>query len=157
MTLTQIGYGLGLLLIVPLADLVENRRLALMILGIAVIGLLLSSLAKNASVFLLAASLVGLGSVAVQVLVPYAAHLASDAQRGCAVGNVMGTHARHYVGAPGGKHGDVFGELALGFSAGRARHVDSFYFTALRVVATSCHHKLALPRDVAIDVALMLA
>lgn len=82
-TLTQIGYGLGLLVIVPLADLVENRRLALMILGIAVIGLLLSSLAKNAGVFLLAASLVGLGSVAVQVLVPYAAHLAA----GRAVGN----------------------------------------------------------------------
>jgi predicted MFS family arabinose efflux permease len=88
-TLTQIGYGTGLLLVVPLADLFENRRLVLLLMGVATLGLLASALAPNAAAFLAAALLVGVGSVAVQVLVPYAAHLTPEAQRGRAVGNVL--------------------------------------------------------------------
>src|SRR3954462_257395 len=45
-TLTQIGYGLGLLLIVPLGDLMENRRLVLTLIllaAVALIGAALSS------------------------------------------------------------------------------------------------------------------
>ncbi|MCX8999406.1 MFS transporter [Rhizobiaceae bacterium BDR2-2] len=88
-TLTQIGYGTGLLLIVPLGDLVENRRLTLVLIGIATIGLVGAALSPHALPFLLASLLIGLGSVAVQVLVPYAAHLAPEAIRGRVVGNVM--------------------------------------------------------------------
>ncbi len=89
-TTTQAGYGIGLLLIVPLGDLVENRRLVVSILGLAMMALLGAGLATGPGGFLLASLLIGLGSVAVQVLVPYAAHLAPDATRGRAVGNVMG-------------------------------------------------------------------
>jgi predicted MFS family arabinose efflux permease len=88
-TMTQIGYGLGLLLIVPLADLVENRRLVLLLTLLAACALVGAALATNAAVFLIVSLLVGIGSVAVQVLVPYAAHLASDATRGQTVGKVM--------------------------------------------------------------------
>lgn len=88
-TLTQLGYGLGLLLIVPLGDLFENRRLTISILAIGALGLLISGLADSSIPFLAASFLVGLGSVAVQILVPYAAHLAPDASRGRIVGNVM--------------------------------------------------------------------
>ncbi|BES83328.1 hypothetical protein PEC302110_04250 [Pectobacterium araliae] len=41
-TLTQVGYGIGLLFVVPLGDLFENRRLALTILAIGAVGLLIS-------------------------------------------------------------------------------------------------------------------
>jgi predicted MFS family arabinose efflux permease len=88
-TLTQIGYAAGLLFIVPLGDLVENRRLVLNLLGITIIGLLGMGLAGHPAPFLAAAMLTGVGTVSVQVLVPYAAHLAPPASRGRVIGNVM--------------------------------------------------------------------
>jgi len=88
-TLTQLGYGIGLLLVVPLGDLVENRKLIATLTGLAMLALLGAGLSTQPATFLTAAFLVGLGSVAIQVLVPYAAHLASDALRGRIVGNVM--------------------------------------------------------------------
>ena len=88
-TLTQIGYGLGLLLIVPLGDLLENRRLVLTLVGLAAVALVGAAFAWSPSLFLLASLCIGLASVAVQVLVPFAAHMAPDASRGAVVGNVM--------------------------------------------------------------------
>ena len=88
--LTQFGYGVGLLLLVPLGDLVENRRLVRGLLLMATSGLVVSALAPNAPTFFAAAILIGLGSVAVQVLVPYAAHMAPEDQRGRVIGNVTG-------------------------------------------------------------------
>ncbi len=88
-TMTQIGYGAGLLLIVPLGDLVENRRLVLTVLSVAILALAGAAASTEAVPFLVAALFIGLGSVAVQILVPYAAHLAPEAVRGRVVGNVM--------------------------------------------------------------------
>ncbi len=88
-TLTQLGYGAGLLLIVPLGDIVENRRLILVLVTAAALALLAAALSRHPVPFLLSALAVGLASVAVQVLVGYAAHLAPDASRGQVVGNVM--------------------------------------------------------------------
>ncbi|WP_018150866.1 MFS transporter [Leeia oryzae] len=88
-TLTQIGYGIGLLFIVPLGDLIENRRLVLCLMGMGIFALLMAALSGQAWMFLASSLLIGLGSVAVQVLVPYAAHLAPEATRGQVVGNVM--------------------------------------------------------------------
>lgn len=88
-TLIQIGYGAGLLLIVPLADLVENRRLICSLLGASAIALGCAAVAASAPVFLLAAVCIGLASVAAQVVVPFAAHLAPEHARGRVVGNVM--------------------------------------------------------------------
>lgn len=88
-TLTQIGYCLGLLFIVPLGDLVENRRL--IVSGLVATGGALA-LAANASAawqFLLAALAIGLGAVVAQVLVPFAAHMAPEATRGQTVGKVV--------------------------------------------------------------------
>ena len=59
-TLTQIGYGLGLLLIVPLGDLLENRRLILTMIGMAALALIAAELSPTASAFLAAALLIGL-------------------------------------------------------------------------------------------------
>ncbi|ABM56809.1 MFS transporter [Verminephrobacter eiseniae] len=88
-TMTQIGYGAGLLLIVPLGDLFENRRLTLVLVVLAAVALLAAGASTQPGFFLAASLFVGLGTVAVQVLVPYAAHMAPEAERGRVVGNVM--------------------------------------------------------------------
>lgn len=88
-TLTQIGYVVGLLFIVPLSDIVENRRLTIITLMVAVGALLVAAFAANAPLFLTASLFIGAGSVVAQILVPYATYLASEEQRGRVVGNVM--------------------------------------------------------------------
>ena len=89
-SLTQIGYAIGLFFIVPLADLVENRRLLIATTLLAVAGLGAATLVRTPGLFLFVSLLIGFGSVAVQILVPLAAHFAPDATRGRVVGNVMG-------------------------------------------------------------------
>lgn len=88
-TMTQVGYGIGLLLIVPLGDLFENRKLVMTVIALGAAALLASGLAITPGIFLTAALFIGIGSVAVQILVPYAAHLATEETRGRVVGNVM--------------------------------------------------------------------
>jgi predicted MFS family arabinose efflux permease len=87
-TMTQLGYGAGLLLIVPLGDLVENRRLVLGVTSLGALALLGAAYSTHPLPFLVAGVFIGLGSVAVQILIPYAGHLAPAATRGRAVGNV---------------------------------------------------------------------
>ncbi|MFD5467765.1 MFS transporter [Kitasatospora sp. NPDC127059] len=88
-TLTQIGYGVGLVVLVPLGDIFENRRLIMVTLVACAVALLAGSAASNAGLFLAASLVIGLSSVVVQMLVPFAAHLAPDETRGQVVGNVM--------------------------------------------------------------------
>lgn len=88
-TLTQIGYTLGLLFIVPLGDLLENRRLVFLGLLFTGAALAVAAVATSAALFLAAALAIGVGSVVAQVLVPFAAHLSKEATRGQAVGKVV--------------------------------------------------------------------
>lgn len=88
-TLTQIGYGIGLLFIVPLGDILENRKLVVTLLLFTAVVLAIAAVVKSATLFLATSLFIGLGSVAAQILVPYAAHLSPDATRGRNVGNVM--------------------------------------------------------------------
>jgi predicted MFS family arabinose efflux permease len=88
-TITQIGYGLALLLLVPLGDLVENRRLVVNTLRALTLVLLLVAFAPNAAAFMFAALMVGIGASATQMLIPIAAHLSDDESRGRVIGKVM--------------------------------------------------------------------
>ncbi|PNG24420.1 MFS transporter [Methylocella silvestris] len=88
-TFTQIGYGLGLVLIVPLGDVFENRRLIAFCLAGSVVALTGFALAPTAAAGLSAALLLGLACVSAQIIVPYAAQLASEDTRGRVVGDVM--------------------------------------------------------------------
>ncbi len=88
-TITQLGYAAGLLLVVPLGDIVDRKRLIVLILLASTVALGVAAVAPGLLAFTLACVLVGLGSVAAQVLVPFAASLAGDSERGRVVGTVM--------------------------------------------------------------------
>jgi predicted MFS family arabinose efflux permease len=88
-TLTQIGYTIGLLFVVPLGDLLENRRLIVTGLLFTSAMLVLAAFSTSAWMFLAAALGIGLGSVAAQIIVPFAAHLSKEATRGHTVGKVV--------------------------------------------------------------------
>lgn len=88
-TLTQIGYVVGLLFIVPMGDIVDNRKLVVVSLLLTATALVITAVSKQSVTFLAASFVIGLGSVAAQVLVPFASYLASDSSRGRVVGNVM--------------------------------------------------------------------
>lgn len=89
-TLSQVGYGLGLILLVPLGDLLDRRRLILVQTVLAVVALALVAWAPNSTLLLLGMALTGVLAVVAQVLVAHAASLASDASRGRVVGMVTG-------------------------------------------------------------------
>jgi predicted MFS family arabinose efflux permease len=86
---TLLGYAAGLFLLVPLADLAENRRLIVRMLTGAVLAAGAAALAPNAP--FLMAFLFALGALcsAIQILVPIVAAMAPAAQRGRVIGDVM--------------------------------------------------------------------
>ncbi len=88
-TLTQLGYAAGLILLVPLGDLLENRALIVRTVAATSLALALAAAAPDGTIFFIAALLIGLTASAVQMIVPMAAHLASSQVRGKVVGNVM--------------------------------------------------------------------
>lgn len=87
-TATQAGYAVGLLFIVPLGDLLNRKKLILTQLLLSALALCAVGLAQTWGVLLGAMVLVGLMAVVVQVVVAYAATLASPEQRGEAIGTV---------------------------------------------------------------------
>lgn len=88
-TLSQAGYAVGLALLVPLGDLVVRRRLVPAVLAITTVGLILSAIAPSVMMLIGVALLVGVGSVAAQILVPMAASMAKAGEQGRVVGTVM--------------------------------------------------------------------
>jgi predicted MFS family arabinose efflux permease len=88
-SVTQIGYGIGLFLLVSLSDLVENKRLVLITLSCTTLGLVGAALSTGAIPFFAASFLVGFCSTGAQVLLPFVAYLVPEARRGRVLGNVM--------------------------------------------------------------------
>jgi len=88
-TATQIGYAAGLILLVPLGDLHERRRLLVVLLSLTTLGLLGAAAAPGLGALAIALCCVGLTSVVAQILVPFAATLAAERERGRVVGTVM--------------------------------------------------------------------
>ncbi|NHN83565.1 MFS transporter [Acetobacter musti] len=89
-TLTQLGYGAGLFFLVSLGDIIENRRLTLMLTAGLVLSLAGVLTSTSPGVFLLSSFAVGVCSVGSQVLVPLATWLSPPAMRGRVIGNIMG-------------------------------------------------------------------
>jgi predicted MFS family arabinose efflux permease len=135
-TCSQMGYGLGLLLIVPLGDLLERRGLVVVMSLLAAAGLLLTATARSLAMVLTGTVLTGLFAAVAQVLVPFAATLAAPEQRGKVVGTVMS--------------GLLLGILLARTVAGLLANLGSwrtvYWVGALAMTATAVVLRRALPR-----------
>src|SRR6201991_3877179 len=87
-TVTQVGYLLGLILIVPLGDLINRRVLIVAGAVIAAAALVAVAVSPNPLMFLIASGIVGVASVVQQVIIAYAAVLSSPGTRGRILGIV---------------------------------------------------------------------
>ena len=85
-TVVQIGYAIGLVLLLPMGDLIENRRLTSSMLVVTAIALVVAGSASGLGIFLAASVFIGVTSVVAQILIPFAAHLAPEESRGRIVG-----------------------------------------------------------------------
>ena len=88
-TLTQIGYALGLAFVVPLGDLIARRRLAVGIFLVAACMMGVGSVLSTFVPFAIVTFVIGLVSVGGQVLIPFAADLAEPGERGRVIARVM--------------------------------------------------------------------
>ena len=89
LTATQVGYALGMILLVPLGDARERRSLVVTTLACSVPALLLIAASRSVPALIASSLLVGASSSVVQMIVPYAVDLAPVEQRGRVVGTVM--------------------------------------------------------------------
>lgn len=88
-TATQVGYALGVLLLVPLGDTCNRRKLIPLLMLCAAAALAASALAPGFGFLLAALCLVGISTVAGQLITPLASELAAPADRGKIVGTIV--------------------------------------------------------------------
>nr|WP_292387628.1 MFS transporter [Methanosarcina sp. UBA5] len=88
-TATQLGYAIGLLLLVPLGDLMERRRLIVSQFLVLALSLIFAATASTGRALLGASLCIGFSASVTQQIIPAAASLASDNRRGAVIGSVM--------------------------------------------------------------------
>ena len=88
-TVSQLGYIIGLVLLVPLGDRLDRRRLLTATSALTAIALAAMGLASSFHMLAVMAALAGFTSVTAQILVPLSAHLAEPSRRGRVVSAVM--------------------------------------------------------------------
>jgi predicted MFS family arabinose efflux permease len=88
-TASQVGYAIGLVLLVPLGDLLERRKLVTRILVVTALALAATAAAPSFTLLAGGLAVVGVTSVVAQILVPMASTLAAEPEKGRVVGKVM--------------------------------------------------------------------
>jgi predicted MFS family arabinose efflux permease len=86
---TQVGYALGLLLFVPLGDVLERRALMMRMYGAVVVALLLVAMAPSLAWLIAGSVVLGLLASVTHIVLPIAPDLVTDKERGRAIGTVM--------------------------------------------------------------------
>jgi predicted MFS family arabinose efflux permease len=132
---TQLGYGSGLLVFVPLGDSVERRTLIVgSIIGTALI-LLSTAFSATLPFLILVSYLLGLICIAPQLIVPYAAGIAEPKARGRTVGIVMS----------GLLIGILFSRSVSGFIGARAGWQAVYFIAAGGMLLLALMSALVLP------------
>lgn len=88
-TMTQIGFATGMVLVSPLGDRMDRRRLILWQIAGICVALVLAATATTLAALVGASLLIGLFATMAQQAGPFAAELAPSEQRGHAIGTVM--------------------------------------------------------------------
>lgn len=89
MTVIQIGYGMGILFLIPLGDVYPKKSLILLKFTLLCVATAMTGLAQNYELLLIGCFAIGIFATTAQDIVPFAADLASDSKRGSVIGTVM--------------------------------------------------------------------
>lgn len=113
--LTQVGYAVGLFLLVPLGDMLERKKQILTTTAVAIISLLLAAVSKSFILLQIASVFIGITSIVPQLILPLAANLSTDEERGKNIGIIMSGLLVGILGsrAISGTVGDLFGWRAV--------------------------------------------
>ena len=135
-TISQLGYVVGLALVVPLGDLHERRRLITFTMLVTAAGMVVAATAPAFAVFGAALAVVGVSSVVAQVIVPMSSSLSTDHERGSVVGTVMS----------GLLIGILLARTISGLLAAALGWRVVFWFAAAAMVILAATLRRALPR-----------
>lgn len=82
----QVGYALGILFVVPLADLVAPRRLLRWLMAVTALGLFGAAIVPDVGALAVASAVIAAATVVPQILIPVAASMVEGAHRGRVIG-----------------------------------------------------------------------
>ena len=86
---TQVGYAAGLLLFVPMGDVMERRALMMRMYAAVVVALVAVACAPSLAWLIAGSVVLGMLASVTHIVLPIAPDLVSDSQRGRAIGTVM--------------------------------------------------------------------
>lgn len=87
--IAQIGYVLGLMLLVPLGDFLNKRKLIVSLMVFAALSQILLSLSSNLSTLYLFTLCATFGAISAQVLIPFASSISPPESSAATVGKLM--------------------------------------------------------------------
>lgn len=88
-TVTQIGYALGLFFLVPLLDVLENKKLIIFTIALNVLALVFMGISESFYRLILMSLCIGISASSVQMIVPFGASMSPAESRGATVGKIM--------------------------------------------------------------------
>ena len=136
--LTQLGYALGLLFLVPLGDVVDRRKLIIRVAALSSLSLSAAFFAPSFLLFALSSFFIGLLSIVAQIIIPYAAVMAGPANRGKVTGRMLG----------GLLTGILLSRTISGFIASAASWRTVYLIAVIFVLALVVLLQLKLPKTV---------